>query len=37
MTSSGGVPTLLRMSGQELTKRRAVDLCRVATCLCRAS
>ncbi|MFL6238253.1 MAG: putative leader peptide [Actinomycetes bacterium] len=22
--------------GQELTRRRAVDLCRVATCLCRA-
>jgi hypothetical protein len=21
--------------GQELTRRRAVDLCRVATCLCR--
>jgi hypothetical protein len=21
---------------QELTRRRAVDLCRVATCLCRA-
>jgi len=25
------------MSGQVLTKRRAVDLCRMATCLCRPS
>ena len=28
-------PTLSRMPGQVLTKRRAVDLCRMATCLCR--
>jgi len=28
-------PTLGGMPGQVLTKRRAVDLCRMATCLCR--
>jgi hypothetical protein len=34
VTPSEGVPTLLGMSGQVLTKRRSIDLCRVATCLC---
>jgi len=40
MTAPGALPTLEDMSGevfvtQWLTKRRSVDLCRVATCLCR--
>jgi hypothetical protein len=35
MTLSAGVPTIDHVKRQvELTKRRAVDLCRVATCLC---
>lgn len=36
MTDRAGPPRLLGMTSQAatLTKRRAVDLCRVATCLC---
>jgi hypothetical protein len=37
MTETGVSPTLDGMSEQVLTKRRAVDLCRMATCLCRMS
>jgi hypothetical protein len=36
VTRDEHVPTLPVMSGLELTKRRAVDLCRVAACLCCA-
>ena len=36
MTLTAAVPTIVKVKRQaELTKRRAVDLCRVATCLCR--
>ena len=35
LTEIGTWPTLDAMPGQVLTKRRAVDLCRMATCLCR--
>jgi hypothetical protein len=34
MTEAGSSPTLVPMSRQVLTKRRAVDLCRTTTCLC---
>jgi hypothetical protein len=35
MTLSGTLPTIEHVKRQvALTKRRAVDLCRVATCLC---
>jgi hypothetical protein len=35
LTETRTWPTLDGMPGQVLTKRRAVDLCRMATCLCR--
>jgi hypothetical protein len=35
LTETRTWPSLVRMPGQVLTKRRAVDLCRMATCLCR--
>lgn len=35
MTATSSLPSLEGMSRQVLTKRRAVDLCRVSTCLCR--
>jgi hypothetical protein len=37
MSVLGASPTLVVMSRQVLTKRRAVDLCRTATCLCLAA
>ena len=37
VTGTPTSPTLVDMPEQVLTKRRAVDLCRMATCLCRTS
>jgi len=37
VTGADTARTLIGMSRQVLVKRRAVDLCRVATCLCPAS
>ena len=37
MTWGSSCPTLSRMSRLVLTKRRAVDLCRMSTSLCRTS
>jgi hypothetical protein len=37
LTRGAASPTLTSMPGEVLTKRRAVDLCRTTTCLCRTA